>query len=56
MKIFYKSICSNHLGWGYHLNDDKIKLIQKRVEEFYLERKSIESASLATKCDVRVNF
>ncbi|XP_065211455.1 esterase E4-like [Planococcus citri] len=49
---FFKLIRSNYLGWGYDLNDGEIKLIRDQVEKFYCEGKTVENASLSTKCDI----
>ncbi|XP_065211386.1 esterase FE4-like [Planococcus citri] len=49
---FYKAIRQNPWGWGAALNDDELKLVQKEVEDFYLDGKPIENASQSTLCDI----
>ncbi|XP_065211383.1 esterase FE4-like [Planococcus citri] len=49
---FYKAIRQNPWCWGAALNDDELKLVQREVENFYLDGKPIENASQSTLCDI----
>ena len=51
---FHKSIQQNTFGWGADLSENDLKSIRKKVENFYLEGESIESASQPVLCDVSV--
>lgn len=52
-QCFHKSLTQNDWGWGADLNEDELKLIQKKVEDVYLDGKSLNTASELNKCDVR---
>ncbi|XP_065202733.1 esterase E4-like [Planococcus citri] len=49
---FKTSFCQNHWGWGGHMSDENIKLINKQVESFYVQGQPIEQAPLLTKIDI----
>ena len=52
MDNYYKSVRQNCWGWGGNLTDNQLKLIQNRIESYYLDGNSINDASLIDKCDV----
>lgn len=49
---FPQAILQNSWGWAADLNDDALKQIKKEVEDFYLDGKSIETASQPILSDV----
>ncbi|XP_065202760.1 esterase E4-like isoform X2 [Planococcus citri] len=53
---FKTSFRQNCFGWGYHLDDDDVHLINTDVEAFYLDRQPIEKAPLYTKMDIQTDI
>ncbi|XP_065202732.1 esterase E4-like [Planococcus citri] len=49
---FKTSFRQNNWGWGGHMSDENIKLINKQVESFYVQGQPIEQAPLLTKIDI----
>ncbi|XP_065202785.1 juvenile hormone esterase-like [Planococcus citri] len=55
-KNFYSTVRQNPWGWGANLNDEELKQIQKQIETFYLNGKSVDNAPLMTKIDIQTDI
>ncbi|XP_065218915.1 esterase E4-like [Planococcus citri] len=52
VKNFYATVRQNPCGWGRNMKDEELKQMQKQIEEYYLNGKSVDNASLSLKCDI----